>query len=99
VVFRCLRLRPLQTAEGILPRYRLALAIALGDLLTLASIEYRLSAELLALGLGAGNAGLAALADQLPLKLRYAAHDGHEQLALPGCSRNHANPNLVTSPT
>jgi hypothetical protein len=61
--------------------HRLALAVAVGDLAALASVELGLAAELLALCLRAGDALVAALADQAGLELADAAHDRQHQAA------------------
>src|SRR5262249_30435073 len=55
--------------------------ITLTDAFALASIQDSLAAESLALGLGTGNASLAAGLNQAALELRYPGHDGQHELA------------------
>ena len=61
--------------------HRLARGVTLGDLAALADVELGLVAELLAFGLGAIDAGLAALADQRSLEFGNTGHDRDRQPA------------------
>src|SRR3954447_8644096 len=63
-------------------RHALAVGMPFGDLSSLAGIQGRRSAKLLALGLGALDAFLTASANQFALELRHGPHDGEDQLAV-----------------
>src|SRR4051794_26809686 len=63
-------------------RHALAVGMPFGDLAPLTGIQGRRSTKLLALRLGALDAFLASLADQLALELRHRPHDREDQLAV-----------------